>query len=219
MVFFLAAKIIFVTRIMNESLQHFYQDILSKQSQISAARKEELEQLAEHIKASIKKFGFAKIISVCTHNSRRSQLMEILLRFVADQQGIENIMTFSGGTEGTAFNHRSVAALRHFGFQVPEKEPGRNPKYLLAFGDGNYQEQLFFSKKYDNAYNPQQDFIAVMVCTEADADCPVVLGAFKRLPLPYVDPKVADDTPQESQSYQGKVQEIGREMAYLVSNL
>lgn len=204
---------------MNESLQQFYKDILSAKDLIAAPRKKELELLADHIKASLAQFGFAKVISVCTHNSRRSQLMEILLRFVADQQGVKNIMTYSGGTESTAFNHRSVAALRHFGFQVPEREPGNNPKYLLAYGDGNYQEQLFFSKKYDDHYNPQQDFIAVMVCAEADADCPVVFGAFQRMPLPYIDPKVADDTPKESQSYQDKVQEIGREMAYLVSNL
>jgi len=202
-----------------KKLEAFFVELKSSQHLIPEKRKPALKQLASHIRESITAFGEAKVTAVCTHNSRRSQLMEILLRFAAERQGLQNIHTYSGGTEGTAFNHRSVAALRHFGFQLPEREPGKNPVYVLAYGDSNYKDQLFFSKKYDDSYNPQQEFIAVMVCTEADADCPIVHGAFKRLSLPYVDPKVADDSPKESQSYREKVLEIGREMVYVLAQL
>ena len=34
-----------------------------------------------------------------------------------------------------------------------------------------------------------------MVCDEANAACPVVSGAELRLPMPFADPKAADDTP------------------------
>lgn len=204
---------------MNSKLTKLHTELNEAHTAISSERKEELITLAASITASIEKFGFAKIISVCTHNSRRSQLMQIMLQFFADITGNDKVFTFSGGTEGTAFNHRMVAALRHFGFDLLVDTPDDNPVYKLFYEQEEAKKDFYFSKKYDNAYNPSEDFIAVMVCTEADTDCPIVPGAFQRLSLPYIDPKVADDTPEEEESYRSKVLEIGREMAFVIRSL
>ncbi|NNE29959.1 MAG: hypothetical protein HKN16_09990 [Saprospiraceae bacterium] len=194
--------------------------LIGQESQIiSEERKITLDQLAQSIKDSMANFGFAKVISVCTHNSRRSQLMQIVLQFLADQKGISGIETFSGGTEGTAFNYRMVDALRHFGFDLRVDKPGENPVYQLYETEDSAREDYYFSKRFDNSYNPQEQFIAVMVCDEADVACPFVPGAFNRISLPYIDPKVSDDTPEEAQTYQDKVVEIAREMRYVVERL
>jgi arsenate reductase len=37
-----------------------------------------------------------------------------------------------------------------------------------------------------------------MTCSEADKNCPIVLGALDRISLPYNDPKEADGTPEEA---------------------
>lgn len=204
---------------MNSKLTELYTLLQSDQDSISGSRKKELELLASYVQESIDKFGFAKIVSICTHNSRRSQLMQILLQFVADVKGISSIHTYSGGTEGTAFNHRMVSALRSFGFDLLVATPDDNPVYKLFYQEEEAKEDYYFSKKYDNAYNPQKDFIAVMVCDEADADCPFVPGAFKRISLPYIDPKISDDTEQQEATYQAKILEIGKEMFFLVNCL
>ena len=191
-----------------------------QQDLIPAERKMKLDALANIIGQSLDQFGQADIIAVCTHNSRRSQLMEVLLRFIADKLGLKNLHAYSGGTEATAFNHRMVSALRNFGFGLEADADGdsENPQYKLDLGAGPL-EGIFFSKRYDDAYNPQNDFIAVMVCSEADADCPFVPGAYRRFSLPYEDPKWADDTKQEAESYRSKVMEIGREVLYMIRRI
>lgn len=190
--------------------------VINQEALILPARKAELEALARTIQRQLQEMDFSKVIYVCTHNSRRSQLAQVWLAVAANYYKLQKIESFSGGTETTAFNHRMVAALRRYGFDLQALEDTDNPRYLLPdFG----KENLLFSKKYDDSYNPQQDFIAVMVCGQADEDCPFVPGAYARVALPYEDPKVSDDTPEEANSYDAKVEEIGREVCYMVRQL
>ena len=57
-----------------------------------------------------------------------------------------------------------------------------------------------------------------MVCTDADENCPYLPLAEKRISIPYTDPKAFDNTDLESIKYDEKVQEIGREMLFVVKN-
>jgi len=56
-----------------------------------------------------------------------------------------------------------------------------------------------------------------MTCGSADEACPVVPGAAARIALRYVDPKVADGTPEESQTYDARSREIARDLLYAFS--
>jgi len=56
-----------------------------------------------------------------------------------------------------------------------------------------------------------------MTCTQADEACPVVMGCELRVPIRYEDPKVADDTPEESERYDERSGQICREMFYMMS--
>jgi arsenate reductase (thioredoxin) len=51
-----------------------------------------------------------------------------------------------------------------------------------------------------------------MVCSEADAECPTVKGAGKRISSPYVDPKVYDGAPFEAAKYAERRDDMGRFM-------
>ena len=73
-----------------------------------------------------------------------------------------------------------------------------------------------WSKKYDDAPNPQQDFCAVMTCSEADKNCPIVFGALDRISLPYNDPKEADGTPEEAARYDERCLQIAAELWYVM---
>jgi arsenate reductase len=74
-----------------------------------------------------------------------------------------------------------------------------------------------FSKPYDNDPNPKSAFGAVMVCTDADEACPFVPGAEFRLAVPFVDPKVSDNTPEEAATYDERCAQIAREMLYAMT--
>ena len=71
-------------------------------------------------------------------------------------------------------------------------------------------ESTEFSKTYFDASNPQAGFAALMVCGEADAACPVVKGASARISMPYLDPKIYDDSRYESRKYAERRDDIGR---------
>ena len=56
-----------------------------------------------------------------------------------------------------------------------------------------------------------------MTCSDADENCPFIPGVDLRLALTYEDPKLADDTPEETARYDERVRQIGREIFYAFS--
>jgi hypothetical protein len=132
--------------------------------------------------------------------------------------GMPDIRFHSGGTAPTAFNPRTVSALKAIGFDVEstgkEAERGepttQNPVYRVSWGDG--LEALEFSKRHGDATNPQNGFAALMVCSEADEACPFVKGATLRLSMPYLDPKIYDGGVYEAAKYAERRDDIGRLM-------
>lgn len=181
---------------------------------IPAARKKELSQLAEYIRASFQAADVARLTFICTHNSRRSHLSQIWAKVAADACGFTRLQTYSGGTEATALNPRVVASLTRTGFSVETDDPSlENPFYRVRYSD-EAESLPCFSKVYDQAPNPTSDYCAIMTCSSADAACPFVPGCAQRLAIRYEDPKVADDTPEESLVYDERSRQICREMLF-----
>ena len=202
---------------LHKKLANYCTTIESEFDQIPEARKAELEELGKYIfeKASNAEPIAATVI--CTHNSRRSHMGQLWIQTAAAYYGIENVKTYSGGTEATAFNPRAVKALRHAGFKIKQLNAGDNPPYEVTLGSG-MPEMIMFSKKYGDPHNPASDFVAIMVCSEADASCPIVPGADARFAIPYRDPKYSDDTPEEETAYDDTCRQIAREMFYAVKS-
>jgi arsenate reductase (thioredoxin) len=176
------------------------------------------EKLASWIAANYRPGTPLHITVVCTGNSRRSILGSSMGNLAACYHGMPEIRFHSGGTAPTAFNSRTVAALKAIGFEVEAtgKEATRgepktaNPIYQVRWGEGF--EALEFSKHYADPSNPQSGFAALMVCGEADAACPFVKGAPLRVSMPYLDPKIYDDGAYESAKYTERRDDIGRLM-------
>jgi arsenate reductase len=201
------------------NLNHSIQELIKGFDLITEKRKQELENLAIDIKESIVKFGKAEITVICTHNSRRSQLAQLWIKAAAIHYGVNNIYTFSGGTEATSFNYRMVNAIKEYGFRVKQLDENENPKYHILLGKTDESMDILYSKVYSENYNPQSNYIAIMVCSQADEGCPFVTSAFKKVPLPYLDPKEFDDTEFESTKYTEKIKEIGIEMLFMASKI
>lgn len=182
---------------------------------IPSERRRSLRKLALFVNTKLSSGEPAKLTFICTHNSRRSHMGQILAATAAAFYGIDSVSTFSGGTESTAFNPRAVAAMKRAGFRI-ENPGGDNPHYVVRSSDNGKSHECF-SKRYDDDTNPKANFAAVMTCSQADKNCPVVEGAAVRVAIPYVDPKISDGTPNERATYDDSVRQIAREMFYVFS--
>ena len=182
---------------------------------ISKSRKELLKQLSTYCIKKHEKGEVPKVTVICTHNSRRSHLGQLWLATAVDYCQLPALATYSGGTEATAFNPRAVATLVKVGFEI-EKSASHtpNPIYLIKWKK-EMSPYAAFSKEYQASPNPQCHFAAIMVCSEADEACPLVIGADFRLSLPFEDPKIFDGTELESSKYEERCAQIAREMLFV----
>ncbi|WP_148080305.1 low molecular weight phosphatase family protein [Roseimaritima ulvae] len=204
---------------MNPPLLSYLRDRASAFDAIPSDRRAELEQVATYIRERLQQSEPAKLIFVCTHNSRRSHLSQIWAQVAAEYYSLAGVETYSGGTEATAFNPRAVAALQRSGLKITTDNPdATNPEYSVSIGD-SATPQICFSKVYDAPPNPTQNFCAIMTCSQADEACPVVIGCELRMPIRYEDPKVADDTEYEAQRYDERSAQICTEMLYMMSQV
>jgi arsenate reductase (thioredoxin) len=201
---------------MREKVAAYLAERSGEFDQISAERKELLGKIADYVKECRRKDRPARLVFICTQNSRRSHLAQIWGAAAAAYCGVPKVATYSGGTQASAFNPRTVAALERTGFDVQKTTDDENPIYHVRFSDGG-PIVTSFSKVFSDAPNPKQDFCAIMVCSSADEACPVVSGAAERVAIPFEDPKVADGTADEAKTYDERSRQIAREMLYVMS--
>lgn len=199
-------------------LQQYLDARAQEFDQISAERRQELQALAAFIRETQKAGKRPQLTFICTHNSRRSHMAQLWMAATMAYVGAGEVKTFSGGTEVTAFNPRAVKALVNAGFQIKSDSAATNPRYEVRWTN-EVAPSICFSKHYAHESNPQQDFAAVMTCSQADEACPIVFGAAARFAIAYDDPKLADNTPEESQRYAERCQQISREMLYVAMEL
>jgi arsenate reductase len=155
---------------------------------------------------------------ICTHNSRRSHLSQVWAQVMACHFTIKNVFCYSGGTEATALFPMVAETLEKSGFKIDITSKGDNPVYAITFSDDE-PPIIGFSKTYDNAFNPQSGFAAIMTCSQADAGCPFIAGAEKRIPITFDDPKAFDNTPQQKEKYQERSIQIATELYYVFSQI
>lgn len=182
-------------------------------SSIPEERLQLLGRFVALLSDELKSNQVVKLNFICTHNSRRSHLAQVWAQTLADYFEL-NIQCFSGGTEATAVYSMIVKTLKKQGFEIGELERPENPLYYLK-SDKNAQPLLLFSKIYDDTFNPKNDFFAVMTCSDADENCPMVLGAKHRFALTYKDPKTFDGSAQAEAKYLERSTQIATEL-YLV---
>ncbi len=188
--------------------------ILLQNSSISDEHKKILESLKSYIQEKHSKNQTVKLIFICTHNSRRSHIAQLVGYACSIYFEINHIEFYSGGTEATAFHPNAIAALRKFGFQIKQLDEQTNPKYEVSVGE-EHPSLICFSKVYQDSENPKEHFAAIMVCDDAAENCPIVYGAEKRFKLTYTDPKSFDNTTLAEEKYYEKVIEISKDMIYL----
>jgi arsenate reductase (thioredoxin) len=185
---------------------------------VSEERKEILNALVDYIQSKVTNHEEVRLNFICTHNSRRSHLSQIWAQTMAFHFGIKNVFCYSGGTEATAMFPKVGETLQNQGFQIEKLSEEKNPVYAVKF-DENEHSLICFSKVFDAAFNPQSHFAAIMTCSQADEGCPFIVGAEKRLPIRYDDPKAFDGTEFMNAKYAERSLEIASEMHYVFSQI
>lgn len=186
---------------------------LAELENLSDGRRTKLDRLAGYWARSLQQQDHARLLFVCTHNSRRSHFAQIWAQVAALWFGLDRTATYSGGTESTALHDHTAASLQRAGFDLQTISNGSNPVREIRYSQV-IPPVIGFSKTIDHPANPTGEFGAVMTCAEADADCPFVPGAEFRLALPFEDPKSADGSPEQDRTYDRRQAQIARQMLY-----
>ncbi|MEZ5058119.1 MAG: protein-tyrosine-phosphatase [Saprospiraceae bacterium] len=203
--------------------EQFYPDLKSfmeslSLEEINPERKLILSELADYVLYKRKQDQPVALNFICTHNSRRSILAQVWAKAWANYYGVLSIDTYSGGTEGTRVFPKIVDVLNQVGFQSKLIAEGNNPVWAIKFSPF-LTPIIGFSKVYDDFYNPEKAFAAIMVCDDADENCPVVKGADKRFSIQYEDPKISDRTANQDEVYLERNRQVATEMKFVFSKL
>ncbi|WP_338357572.1 protein-tyrosine-phosphatase [Yeosuana marina] len=185
---------------------------------ITAERKSVLQPLIDFIQQKKNKKEDIRLNFICTHNSRRSHLSQIWAQTLAHYFNLKNVFSYSGGTEATALFPMVGETLSNIGFEIGTLSEGKNPVYAVKFSK-NEHPVICFSKTYDDAFNPTSEFAAIMTCSNADAGCPFIAGAEKRIPITFEDPKEFDNTPLQKEKYHERSLQIATELYYVFSQI
>ncbi|PWB27176.1 protein-tyrosine-phosphatase [Flavobacterium sp. HTF] len=186
--------------------------------QISEDRRSLLQPLIDYIQYKADSKLDIRLNLICTHNSRRSHLSQVWAQTAAAYYGLKNVSCYSGGTEVTALFPMAAEILEYSGFKVKIISKGTNPVYSIKFSP-NELSVIGFSKTYNDNFNPESEFAAIMTCSQADSGCPFIAGAEKRIPITFEDPKISDGTPQQKEIYLERSLQIGTEMFYVFSQI
>jgi arsenate reductase len=201
---------------MFESLSKNIQNLSSLS--LSEERKEVLQSLVDYVQSKVNNNQEVRLNFICTHNSRRSHLSQVWSQVMAFHFNIKNIVCYSGGTEATALFPKVAQTLESQGFKIQKLSQDNNPVYAIKFAK-NEPSIIGFSKAFDDTFNPESDFLAIMTCSQADEGCPFIAGAEKRIPVRYDDPKVFDGTDLQSEKYLERSIQIASEMKYVFSQI
>lgn len=122
-----------------------------------------------------------KILVLCTGNSCRSQMMEVVLKDLLDSSQFE---VFSAGVEAHGINPYMKRAMENYGYSL----------------DGHTSNTM---KEYEHL---QFDFVFT-VCNHAKDNCPYFQNAIKRIHYPFNDPADAEGTDQQKMLVYEKVRD------------
>ena len=201
---------------MNAKIKNYLDELAQQFDTIPQERKDMLERISNYIRSKREQGKPVNLVYICTHNSRRSHLGQVWSKVSADYFNIENVNTYSGGTEATAFNINAISALQRVGFNIQKTTDSENPIYHVYHHDGDKPSSCF-SKVYNDAQNPGSEFAAIMTCSDAEENCPFIPGVELRVGTTYDDRKEFYNTPLQDQKYDERCRQIALETLYAFS--
>ncbi len=207
-------RMLLKTELMIVSIKSFCDNLANEFNSIADERKQLLDKLSNHVIENQIENKTSNLVYICTHNSRRSHFGQIWAAVASRYYNIDQVNTYSGGTEATAFNKNAIDSLRRLGFIINPLNQDLNTKYEVIFNE-NEKAISCFSKLFNDINNPENDFVAIMTCSDAEENCPFIPGAKMRIGTTYDDPKSFDNTPLQDSKYDERCRQIALETLYV----
>jgi protein-tyrosine phosphatase/arsenate reductase len=202
---------------MHKKISSLCESLSTQFDSIPVKRKEILLKITQYIQQRKDLSKPISLVYICTHNARRSFFGQIWAQTAASYFQIKNTQTFSGGIEVTACHPNAIQALQNQGFEIEKTSNEKNSIY--AIGIDNEMKINCFSKLYDDEQNPKNDFAAIMVCSDAETNCPFIPEAALRISTTYDDPKEFDGTPLQIEKYLERANQIALECLFVFSQV
>jgi arsenate reductase len=111
-----------------------------------------------------------RVLFICTANAARSQMAEGLLR----EKFGERYEVFSAGTRQSKVSNRAIAVMQEIGIDISH----HRSKTLAEFNGATFD-------------------LAITLCDNAHAICPIVPGAKKTIHKGFADPHLTPGTEEE----------------------
>jgi arsenate reductase len=201
---------------MYKDIKTYCDNLTSQFDTISSERKELLEKISQYIAKKKVANKPINLVYICTHNSRRSHFGQIWAKVAANYYKIENVNSYSGGTEATAFNINAINSIKRIGCNVKPINIEKNTIFHVYYDDAE-NPIVCFSKVYDDPKNPNSEFAAIMTCSNAEENCPFIHNVELRIGTTYNDPKEFDNTPLQDSKYDERCKQIAIETFYVFS--
>jgi hypothetical protein len=115
------------------ALEPYVREVAGELDKVPAERRGVLTAIAGDISAQLAAGKPANLTYICTHNSRRSHMSQVWAQTAAYYYGLNRVTAYSGGTQATACNCRTVTAMRRAGFDIQDATAGDNPLYLVRY--------------------------------------------------------------------------------------
>lgn len=197
-------------------LKEYCSELPREFKKIPGERKIVLEQIGDYIYKTTSERETARLLYICTLNSRRSQFAQVWAQTAAYYYKLKNIKTYSGGYSEDAINYRILEALKKAGFSITAAEGySQNPVYLLSIGQ-RYPDIFIFSKKYDFWQNPNEKYTTIL-CSKDLIDMNFKpAGTEEVFPLPYEDIQIYDNSTGNLLKNDEICHQVAREMFYVM---
>lgn len=186
-------------------------------SKLDAERRQYLNDISSTIIKELSKTAHINLIYICTHNSRRSIFAQVMSKAISLAFGLP-ICSHSAGAEATYVAPQVLRALTEAGFHISSHNTEKDSVHFVRFSD-SYMPMAIFSKEMEHPANPNINIITMATCSQAQESCPVFLTEKHRFALTFEDPKSADGTPLEKQTYRDTLEEISTNLLYLLSKI
>ena len=106
------------------ALGPYVEAVAGELDQVGPERRSVLEAIAADLAAQLERGKPANLTYICTHNSRRSHMSQIWAQTAAYYYGLDRVHAYSGGTQVTECNCRTVTAMRRAGFTIEDATTG-----------------------------------------------------------------------------------------------
>ena len=199
-------------------LKNFVKDFHKEFRNIPEERRYRLNEIANYVRQQKQQDHLAQLLFISTNQSTIGQMAQVWAETAAFYYGLKNVRTYSGGLSPKFISEKIIHAMERVGYIVYKTELPGGMVYKVKYSY-NLRPIIVFPKKVGHKKNPSDQFMAIFVEPNAEANLYDINGAQRRLSIYYEDPQGYEGTPEEEKIYDDRCRQIALEMFYVFSQL